>query len=208
MILPNRIKNKGFTIIELMVSIAIMVIILAVILVNYKKFDSGIVMTNLAYDVALSIRTAQTYGISTRGAKVSGATEFDRPYGINFEINPDDPSSVNKYLLFADTNLNRSYDEVDSLTATKYNIRGSYYIKDLCWLDSSTPSAVKTCGMRSADITFLRPDPDALIYVSGEAQDALSALEIHIGSTQDASAIRVITVRPTGQISVRQTLEE
>ena len=188
--------SEGFTIIELMVSIAIMVVILSVILVNYKKFDSGIVMTNLSYDIALSIRTAQTYGVSTKGA--NGA--FDKPYGIHF----DTTLPANSYTLFADLNANGVYDDSsEGSIATKYNLRGAYYIKKVCWLDNVlTPKCSPENG-NSVDITFKRPDPDAKLKFNSADQIGLSAVEIYLGSNQDAKAEKVITVRPTGQISVK-----
>ena len=189
-------KQKGFTMIELIVAIAIMVFILAVILVNYRKFDSGIVMTNLAYDIALSIRTAQTYGVSTKGTRPeSGNQTFETAHGVSFT------SPSTSYNLFSDINDDKLLTtglSLETAGATTYKLNGSYRISDIC----STDGGTETCGRTSVDITFKRPNPDAVIAVGGAYSATISAVEIHLTSSQDASAEKIITVRPTGQISV------
>ena len=57
----NNLK-KGFTLVELLVTIVIFVIITGVVLVNSNKFDSSVLLHNFTYDVALTIKQAQTYG--------------------------------------------------------------------------------------------------------------------------------------------------
>ena len=44
--------NKGFTLVELLVTIVIFVIITGVVLINSNKFDNTILLDNLGYDVA------------------------------------------------------------------------------------------------------------------------------------------------------------
>jgi prepilin-type N-terminal cleavage/methylation domain-containing protein len=96
----NKILKKttqaGFTLVELLVSIAIMVMILVLILFNAKGFDSTVVLTNLAYDVGLSIREVQTSGIGVSGKVNSGNFET-YTYGVHF-----DSSTPQSYIQFVD----------------------------------------------------------------------------------------------------------
>jgi len=197
--------NLGFTLIELIVAIAIMVLILAVILVNYKKFDSGIIMTNLAYDIALSIRTAQTYGVSVKSSKTSTGN-FETPYGIHFDL-----ATPTTYWLFVDNNDNHDntygngiFDtsiNAESSLATTYNLRGAYYIKSLCYVFGSG----NCTACNKLDITFRRPNPDAIMSANDGTVSGsnISAVKIVIGSKQDVNAQKTITVQQTGQISVQ-----
>ena len=57
---------RGFTLIELMVTLAIFTIMTSVIMANYPGFNNKIALEVLAQDIALSIRQAQVYGISVR----------------------------------------------------------------------------------------------------------------------------------------------
>ena len=63
--------SRGFSLAELIVSIAIFLFISSVVMVSQHNFGGKILITNLAYDVALGIRQAQVYGSSSR--KAAGA---------------------------------------------------------------------------------------------------------------------------------------
>jgi prepilin-type N-terminal cleavage/methylation domain-containing protein len=197
--LVQKKSNAGFTLVELMVSLAIMVIILAVVSVNYRKFDSGMTLTNLAYDVGLSIRKAQTYGLSVRGVAVNSTQSFQYPYGIHF-----DNSSPKSYFIFADMNDNQVYDSGTDTKVDSYTIKGPFSITSLCVLDSSDNP---TCGGYSNfDISFERPNPDATMcrynVITSKQCNPVGVL-IKVSSTQDTASVKHIIVRPTGQISVK-----
>ncbi len=89
--LKKKISMRGFTLIELLLVIAIFGIMSSVAIFNFRGFSGNSLVDNLAYDVALSIREAQTAG----GAAYSRddvIVEIDpsRPIGISgirFKIN-------------------------------------------------------------------------------------------------------------------------
>ncbi|OYV25754.1 MAG: hypothetical protein B7W98_03645, partial [Parcubacteria group bacterium 20-58-5] len=66
-----------------------------IVLTNQNSFNKTVVLTNTAYDIALSIRSAESFGLE---AKLAG-TAPSTGYGIDF---PQTPTS--SYTLFADTN--------------------------------------------------------------------------------------------------------
>ena len=87
--------NKGFTLIELLVCITIFVIMTALLLFKYGNFNQSVLLTNLAYDTALTIRTAQNYGLSVKAVKdASGAdvicssSNFQCAYGVMLSSDP------------------------------------------------------------------------------------------------------------------------
>src|SRR3990172_12655861 len=109
-------NNKGFTIIELVVVFFIMVSILAVVIPGYLEYSTKLDLENLALDVALTIREAQSYGA---GSKVSSAGIFDIPYGVHFDIR-DNPTRL---IFYEDTNNNNLYDDsVTDKVITPYDI--------------------------------------------------------------------------------------
>src|SRR3989338_11714059 len=55
---------RGFTLIEMLVVIAVMAIVTGVMLANNGRFGGQVLLQNLAYDIALTLRHAQVYGIS------------------------------------------------------------------------------------------------------------------------------------------------
>jgi hypothetical protein len=189
------IKKAGFTLVELMVAVGVMILILSVILVNYNKFDSGIVLTNLAYDIGLSVRKAQTYGISVKGRELGTSGDFGYPYGIHF-----DTAVAKQYKIFIDLNRDGDYDAggVGEEAIETFNIQGTYLIKDLCL--ENTP--VNDCtSPNTLDITFTRPNPDATVRINNTTPSDKPAI-IKVVSIKDETTYKSIIVRSTGQISV------
>jgi prepilin-type N-terminal cleavage/methylation domain-containing protein len=186
-----RPKSRGFTLIELLVTIGIFVFMTYLILARYNSFSSGTLLTNLAYDVALSIRTAQTYGVSVLAAEKAavGVSKFDVAYGVDFDRTGNvDTRSFN---LFADLDDDHYFDSGEEVS--KYNIKQGAKITNLC------AGTILDCKkVDHLSITFKRPEPNARIY--GDATKAAYA-EITV-SSGDESSTRVIKVNEFGLISV------
>lgn len=201
-------SSCGFSLIELLVVTGIIVILSSVLLANNSRFGGTITLQNLAYDIALSIRQAQVYGIAVQRY---GAANFGAGYGMHF--NTATPAT---YYFFADALLpeNGLYDcptpgsvceLVPSLSPT---IQGGYRISDLCVKASGAPS--ESCGVQGVQqlhILFKRPEPDALISAGGNScilslgncmESARIILESPRGQTIS------VVVEATGQISVQQ----
>ena len=192
-------SQAGFTLVELMVSITIMVIILGVVVVNFNNFDSSVVLTNLAFDIGLSIREAQSYGINVKGQSQT----FSYPYGVHF-----DTTNFTKYTIFVDVNgpdANGKFgdgiwnqDNASEKIKT-YTIKPGFKILSICTLSGITEDCVNPT---SADITFVRPNPDAKIITSNGAS-SVSAIEIKIAAIKSPTIIKTITIGTTGQISIK-----
>lgn len=147
----------------------------AVVIFQFRSFDSQLLLRNLAYEIALTIREAQALGIGVRG--VGG--DFSTAYGAHFE-----PGTG--YLLFRDDNENQEYNEEDDTMLSSYTIGRRNEIVDLC--------VGSTCDRASLDVMFLRPDPDAIFNPSGtEAQ-------VIVGSPSGNT--RIVRITSTGQIAV------
>lgn len=95
----RRIKAAGFTLIEMLVVLAIISVIIGIVVVSQHSFDNSMILSNTAYDIALSVREAQAYGNAGHG-KGSGGTLFPVSYGTGIDFNVSTP---HRYILFADT---------------------------------------------------------------------------------------------------------
>lgn len=177
-------NTKGFTIIELMISVGIFAMMTSLLLAKYGNFNQGILLTNLAYDVALTIRNAQSYGLNVKSA-VRNDNRFEYPYGVNF-------TTGKTFIFFADVNITPDfvYDEGADINLSKTTIRTSSFIDKIC---VGTPTCT---DVLSLDIAFKRPNPDAII----NGVTANSYAEIVLKAS-DGSTKKVI-VRSTGQIAV------
>ncbi len=102
------ISSRGFTLIEMLIVLAIIGVITAIAVTGQQSFDRSVILTNTAYDVALSIREAQAYGFSGKSATLSASDSGNYAYGIDFNIN-----TPTTYTLFADngTSISKSLNQ-------------------------------------------------------------------------------------------------
>jgi len=189
-------KRRGFTLVELLVVTGIMTVLSSIVLANNAKFGGVISLRNLAYDIALTIREAQTYGISVRKFG-SGSGSFGFGYGIHVRT-----ASPTSYIMFADVDGEGHYGgcetEATCELAQSFTIGRGFSISDLC----VTPSGgTETCGQEKLDIVFRRPEPDAEIRTNdGQTLNERGRIEI-ISPRGDIASV---LVEATGQISIVQ----
>jgi len=189
----QRALPGGFTLVELLVVISIMLIITSTLLLRQQKFDSATVMRTLAYSIALSMRQAQVYGTGVVGADDSGATTFAAGYGIS--LNSNTPGS---YQLFADLNDNGWYDTGEGQKT--FNLGSGYSISNFCAVAVGTSYCSTTGSISTLAVLFKRPNPDAQFTEYPERSVAISSAYIQLhGPGGDTRAVKVTT---TGQISV------
>jgi|SRR3989344_295249 len=190
--------QRGFTLVETMVALGIFVIVTAIVFVGNSRFNNTIFLTNLAYDVALTVSRAQSYGINVRPFD-SATNPFEVGYGVHFKrgsATTDPKESDNfSFVLFADTanpNKNKHYDN-SSEFLERYLIRRGNYISKL-WVNTDNNET------QELDITFLRPDPDAY-FTCSICTNATTRVGIEVISP--ASLKKNIIIEATGQISVQ-----
>jgi hypothetical protein len=167
-----------------------MVLVTGVVLVNNSTFGGKVLLENLAYDIALSVRQAQVYGIAVQryGSTVSG---FDVGYGTHFRT-----ASADTYVLFGDgVTANGLFDAGEAVETT--SIRNGFRIFGLC----ATPAlgGSELCGLDEVNIFFKRPDPDA--WISALDLPAAATSCILNGTSQCYSQVRVIVRSPRGDQS-------
>jgi prepilin-type N-terminal cleavage/methylation domain-containing protein len=86
---------RGFTLVEMLVVLAIIVFITSVALLGQSQFNNSLILTDTAYNVAFSVREAQSLGLSSRTATAQGAG-----YGLYFSS--ANPPGTGGYYLFGD----------------------------------------------------------------------------------------------------------
>lgn len=201
--------SRGFTIVEMIVVVAIFFILTAIILINYRGFGSDLLLTNLSYDIALSLRKAQSYGVAVK----STTANFQHAYGVHFVPGTE-------YFLFVDNDDNAKYTVGTDTLIEEYLITNRNRIVDICY--QSTSSAGEQCfnpssgtNPASVAILFKRPDPDAIITQCPSSSSTCSPSSIANAVSSGGNAVakiklrsvrgieRTVTIRDTGEISVK-----
>lgn len=150
-------SSSGFTLIEMLVVVAVIVVVTSTVIANNNRFGGAVLLQNLAYDIALSARESQVYGISV--LHFDGA--FNTAFGMNF-----DESTKFLYTLFGDANGNNYFDGPGSGESVQTsNITSGYFISNVCVTDSG---GVENCAITKLNIIYRRPEPDAYIYANNE----------------------------------------
>ena len=189
----HKCAQRGFSLVELVAVTGIIVILSSIVLVNNNKFGGAIQLRNLAYDLALTIRQAQTYGIAVRKFG-SGVGQFGGGYGMYFDI-----SVPSTYTMYADVvAINGLYDSGE-LVDSPFTIGGGYKIYDLC-VTPVTLGAQEECGKPKLQTFFIRPEPDAYVRINTPTPVYQRGRVILESPRGDRLAV---LIEATGQISVQ-----
>lgn len=178
---------RAFSLMELLVVVGIFVLITGVVLANHNKYNTSVLLGNTAYSIALSIRQAQVYGLSTQRYN----TTFQVGYGLHF-------TSPTSYEFYADLNRDKKWDASDQVIQT-YTLGRGHTILRFCGYDVQNNASCSDADVIDhLDVSFLRPEPDATI--SSGAALPYSRGTIVVQSS--GGETRTVTVASTGQISV------
>lgn len=183
-------NKKGFSLIELVVSLGIFALLTGLVVVKYGTFNQSVLLTNLAYDIALTIRTAQTYGLSVRNPDAVSPS-FNYAYGVNFKI-----ASNKQFTFFVDRNDNNIYDLGEAISPSPYSLKKGATISKLCVNSTSCVTSES-----ELNITFKRPEPKSIICTQFScAGSSYEDGTIIILGTDGTT--RSVVVKKNGQISV------
>ena len=184
-------KPFGFSLIELLVAMSVMTVITTVLIANHARFNSSVLLGSLAYDIALSVREAQVFGLSVR----EFGSDFGVGYGVRF-------SDAGDFFLFVDVDQNQAYDDgTDSIVET-YTLSRGHFISEFCGYNSSgTPfCSTDATPITHLDIVFNRPNPDAIISSNEPGTYSWGSVNVQASNGE----VRTVEIASTGQISVLQ----
>jgi prepilin-type N-terminal cleavage/methylation domain-containing protein len=192
--------KRGFTLVELLVVISIMLILTSIFVLRQQRFQSSTLLRSLAYSVALSVRQAQVYGTSIRENAV-GAFDTNsaaKAYGVYFSS-----GSPGIYILFADANNNGQYDNTENVQG--FTLSNGYTINKFC-ATNITNTQVCSPTITTMTILFRRPNPDSCFASSASPSACVTGAAAVYKSgyiqLKSGTDTRSINVTLTGQITV------
>lgn len=215
----NISKNRGMTLVELIMVSIIFIIVSSISIFNYNKFNSSISLQNLTDEIALSIRKVQGYAIGAKGI----GSQFSNKYGLSFSVSDSSFEtspipSKNSFVIFVDTQDNYSYNY--ETNPTKYcgtptatnecleflSIKNRDKISKIEVYKNGSPIVLDVNS--SINILFERPNPEAVFCYKTSASSLcdsdISRVIISIESDNSGgnAKTRSVTVWSTGQIHI------
>ena len=187
--------NPGFTLIELMVTVGIFVFMTALLLAKYNGYYSGTIFKNQAYDVAITLRQAQSFGISVKADPGNvNSPSFSAAYGVSFP-----GTNVTGFELRAYSGTPTS-GFTEGALEKDYKLKyGAYFDKFILTQDGSTNPSYAD----SVYVVFQRPNPEAIICpkINGSVTcNFYKYLEL-VMKSQDGKT-KSIKINSSGQISI------
>ena len=207
-------RVRGFTLIELLVVMAIITVISGIIFTSQSSFNKTLILANTAYDVALSLRSAETYGL---GGHAMSAVPTG--YGLHF-----DKAAPGSFLLFADSNPAPSTSSVchtiidptaldaqpgdcaynaglDTLI-TSYTLGNNITISDFCAFAAGAWTCSSSHGgsLTTLDVVFARPNPDPLMSANGLYSSVSPVTSACLTITSPLGGSRYVSVEASGDI--------
>jgi len=206
---------RGFTLVELMVVLAIIVVITTVVLTSQSTFNKTLVLANTAYDVALTLRAAETYGLGSRAvgsiANAGYGIEFQKSIPGSFTLFADSypaaasPSSCHPT---SDTSApdaqpgNCIYDSVQGEKISDYILGNNITVSDFCAfaIGSWTCAVAQGGGLTLLDIVFTRPNADPFMSVNGVYSQLFPVSRMCLTISSPLGGSRFVSVASSGQI--------
>ncbi|MFH1582249.1 MAG: prepilin-type N-terminal cleavage/methylation domain-containing protein [bacterium] len=186
-------KDKGFTLIELVVVIAIISILSTVFLTNYRGGDSEFSLKRSAHKLAQDIRSIQEKSIATKEFK----GEFQGGFGIYLT------EGSNQYVLFVDCNGDGIYN--GSLLSCSDCTGGSCienrYTEEIETLSFEEGVSVSTISSSGGNffVVFNPPDP-TVTFTPDDTEVSINLQAQVAGSPKN----KTVKLNKAGLISVLQ----
>lgn len=213
----NRIgRQQGVTLVELLIVVGIVSVVSAVLMFNYSDFNNNVSIRNLAQEMGLAVRKAQTYATSVQAINnTSQNTNVFPSYGMSFSMNAatsDTTLPTNKrFVLFADippstgtvgdkiytSNRQCGVMQEGSECVETFGISTGDRIVRLCTSEYGCSTTA------TANVIFARPAPDAYICIVQGSACTQIASNLDVVVQSQKGRIKTVRIWNTGQISVQ-----
>lgn len=154
-------KNRGFTLVELIVVTAVVIIISAIVIFNQKEGKSNLAMDRSVQVITQAINQAINYSL---GGKLHDGSVSSAGYGVYFT------QSTDRIIIFADCDNDAVYDSngnADSCSETSPGTPYPEFVEEKKLESGITISGFSACTGGALLVTVFRPpDPQTVFTPS------------------------------------------
>ncbi len=194
-----KVTEKGFGLIELLVSISIVVLVTSIIMTRHTSYNGAVLLRSEAYDIALGAREVQLAAVSAVGT----VGDYRNVFGLHFDTTAGNNGF---YRIFRDSDGDFYYDAVlpSEAVGARSNLDPRFEIDEIRLIDGGVPATPSTVS-----VVFERPNFDARFYTASgvAAPSSVSAVQLVVrlrGTTgTGVGEIRLVEITKTGQITVQ-----
>ena len=202
-----RLVVRAFTLVELMVSLAVMMVLTTVLLWHYPETAVRLTVSNASHTTALMIREAQV-----RGSAIDSVNSSVGGYGTYFSLSQPDKlilfgdlvtSGVGPYGVAIGDGLFQSSSPDE--TKTVITLPARYVVSKLC-VGAGFPftcNSANNPSITSLTVSFTRPNPTPSIYVNNLPTTNYSAgcIELRSPNAPAFGHVRAVQVFNSGMIT-------
>lgn len=216
----NSIRHfKGFSLIELLISISIIGLLAAMSISAYPKFSLQLQASTESYKLLAWLRETQVYGISAftkPGERQVYGVKFDKTSNsIKRIVVPIDDLGLEQFgpgSKFTNSKFDENVKDFEG-EESNFVFKSSFKIVSLC--DDGLDCSATTSPFTSAYIAYRRPSPEArIILKQGEVltpsisensdKGSVSMLNIYIASKEQVEIRKKLVILRTGQMYVEE----
>lgn len=184
--MDNKFKKKGYTLIEFLVTIFIILLLSSIFFLNYRSEEKNLALLRAAHKLANDIRRTQNMALQTE--KCCGGII---PQGYGVYLN----SEAEGYLIYADTypsGGNERYDSNRDFIVEQVSFEKGIYIREFKYSNITFPFS-------NWSINFKPPHPKINIQTQNSSYDELLII---LALKNNPNRTKTVRVNNAGLISV------
>lgn len=189
-------STRGFTVVEMLVVVAIIVLITSSVLANYRGGARESALLRSAQKLALDLRRSQSLAASS----VLHYGQIPYGYGIHFDKN------VNSYFIFAKCDpTNLYYISGSNVCWSSYEEKVETFVPE-SGVNIKTLKGTNPCVVSAADdldVVFKPPEPTTNIRKNSDNATACTTGEIVLSLEEEPLKTKTVIVSTTGEIKIQ-----
>lgn len=190
----KKSQSKGFTLVEILLTMLIIVFFTGLTLVNYKSGGKYLALQRSANQLSQDLRKAEQKAMSTTKCEECGVPAIipEGGYGIYFE---EGTTNGKKYILYADRDGAGIYDFGDTQVGGDILIESGVYIDKIEIIKNSVSSFPS-----DASVNFQAPEP--LIIISNGVSGGDKVI-ITLALESDPAKTVTVEVNTAGLVEIK-----